>query len=247
MKKTKAPQPEFLPNPETEIVDLTGPDDERSTALRPGVLGRGFALVTKSKPHATHVGSAGGTVHVDSAGGAGAVRGLKVKRARRSSGVVAVEVEYDGEDSESESSSSSERPAGQERKNKSGEAYSVDFKVDVLKCYYEMGQSYQRVAQEKNCTPSLVFRIVQLCKDIDDKNDLPRIRKALKPHRRGGDRRSKLRDEDLQRLFRTIDEHPEYYLHDLCKFTREELGINVSLTTVRRAVVRYREQKAKSC
>ena len=99
-------------------------------------------------------------------------------------------------------------------------------------------KSLREAARMHGCSPSFARRVAIIFRRVQHRTPAAVVR-ALRPKRRGGDRRSKLSSADIRWLGRYIagsDRGRLAYLAELQRALHDERGVDVSVWTVGRAV-----------
>ena len=119
-----------------------------------------------------------------------------------------------------------------------GKQYDTRFRLTVAMTVVCAEKSLRAAARMHGCSPSFARRVAIIFRRVQHRTPAAVVR-ALRPKRRGGDRRSKLSRADIRWLGRYIagsDRGRLAYLAELQRALHDERGVDVSVWTVGRAV-----------
>lgn len=105
---------------------------------------------------------------------------------------------------------------------------SHDLRVRVLNAYLESQDSYEVVAERFGVSIRFIRDLVKLYKETG----------SVEPRPHGGGAPQRLSAEDMDALKRWVTAHPDWYAREFKQRLETERGVNVSLSTVERALKR---------
>jgi len=106
--------------------------------------------------------------------------------------------------------------------------YSNDLRQKIIDAYLNAEGSLRTLAKRFSVSLNMVWNLLQRYRETG----------SVEPKAHGGGREAQLSGERLQRLDRIVEQHSDATLAELCKFVYKQEGIQVSESTMSRALWR---------
>jgi transposase len=114
--------------------------------------------------------------------------------------------------------------------------YSMDLRTKILLAYQNKEGSQRQIAARFDVSSSFVRNLLRKYRETGEI--------AAKPQ--GGDRRSKLKEQQQEMLKEIIAEKSDIYLHEIQSIVQERTGIKVSISSLAKTIIRLKLRRKKT-
>jgi transposase len=115
-------------------------------------------------------------------------------------------------------------------------AYSIDLRTKILQAYQNKEGSQRQIAARFDVSASFVRNLLRKYRETGEV--------AAKPQ--GGDRRSKLTEQQQEMLKEIISEKSDICLHEIQSIVQERTGISISISSLSKTLIRLKLRRRKT-
>jgi transposase len=115
-------------------------------------------------------------------------------------------------------------------------AYSTDLRTKILQAYQNKEGSQRQIAARFDVSSSFVRNLLRKYRETGEITAKPQ----------GGDRRSKLKEQQQEMLKEIVSEKSDIYLHEIQSIVRERTGVNVSISSLSKTLTRLKLRRKKN-